>query len=352
MPDRPYYSVVVTSRNDGHGGNILKRMRLFVHGLLHQTRKYKLPMELIFVEWNPPADRPPLAEILPQPVVGDQLEMRFIQVPAEIQARFKRAQEIPLFQMIAKNVGIRRAKGEFILATNIDLLFSDALFEILAKKNLDPKKFYRANRCDVPDELEESWTFAEQMVYCEKNIMRRLGWDARFRFIKRDGAFGAWMPALLKWGFNLLSWLRMIRVDRGVREFYLLDMMACGDFTMLHRDAWFAMHGYAELDLYSIHVDSLGLVSARSLGLEQKVFPGKACAYHIDHPQGWESMGPVEKLRFLEQRPGIGYGVLWEIGTKSLSEKGKELIFNDAHWGYAKETFAETVLRPQPSINE
>ena len=34
--------------------------------------------------------------------------------------------------MIAKNVGIRRARGEFVLATNIDILFSSELACIFA----------------------------------------------------------------------------------------------------------------------------------------------------------------------------------------------------------------------------
>ena len=42
-------------------------MRLFLQGLLDQTRRYRFPIELIFVEWNPPEDRPPLHEVLPKP---------------------------------------------------------------------------------------------------------------------------------------------------------------------------------------------------------------------------------------------------------------------------------------------
>ena len=38
--------------------------------------------------------------------------------------------------MAAKNVGIRRSDGEFILCTNIDIIFSDKMYAFLAKENL------------------------------------------------------------------------------------------------------------------------------------------------------------------------------------------------------------------------
>ncbi len=64
-------SIVVVSRNDNHGGDMTRRMRLFVNGLIHQCNKFNLQAELIFVEWNPPKGRPLLSEILPKAKAGD-----------------------------------------------------------------------------------------------------------------------------------------------------------------------------------------------------------------------------------------------------------------------------------------
>jgi hypothetical protein len=66
--------------------------------------------------------------------------VRFIQVPPEIHRKFRHADHLPLYQMIAKNVGIRRARGRFILVTNIDILFSDELVSFLAKGLLDRRQ--------------------------------------------------------------------------------------------------------------------------------------------------------------------------------------------------------------------
>ena len=73
VPDRhsggpaPYLSVVVTSRNDGHGGNPLERLQAFVNTFDAQCRRFGLDAELIIVEWNPPVDRPRLHEIVTAP---------------------------------------------------------------------------------------------------------------------------------------------------------------------------------------------------------------------------------------------------------------------------------------------
>src|SRR5947209_16930065 len=93
-----YLSIVVASRNDGHGGDVISRMRLFLHGLLQQSRQYRFAIELIFVEWNPPPDRPRLHEALPKPGPDDCLTLRYIAVPSSIHERFRRAPDIPLFQ--------------------------------------------------------------------------------------------------------------------------------------------------------------------------------------------------------------------------------------------------------------
>src|SRR6185369_3465373 len=168
----PYLSLVVTARNDDHGGNLLGRMQIFVDGWLAQARRYKIPSELIIVEWNPPADRPPLAEALKWPADTGPCVVRFIEVSREIHSRFKHAESLALFQMIAKNVGIRRARGRFILSTNIDIIFSDALVDYLAADHLATGYRYRVNRHDIESDFPVDGSLEQQMTYCETHQLR------------------------------------------------------------------------------------------------------------------------------------------------------------------------------------
>ena len=342
MTPEPRLSIVAVSRNDGHGENITKRMRLFVNGLLHQTRKFNLPAELIIVEWNPPADRPLLQEILPKPTPDDLLRLRYIIVPPEVHNTYKRGKKIPLFQMIGKNVGIRRAKAPFVLCTNIDLIFSDVLMAKLASGNLDPNTYYRANRVDVTDGIEESWSFAQQIAYCEnpKNVLKRLGRDARLKNLNAEMSGHQHRPYYQQWLLDKLTWSTGFLRSKVRKQLYLLDTYACGDFTLMSKDAWEDIQGYAELDLYSIHVDSLGIIAAAARGYRQHIFPRTACAYHIDHSQGWEAMTPMEKIKFSEERPGLGYGVVWETGIYAI-ERGIRLDLNAEDWGFRGMEFEE-----------
>src|SRR5579871_3257751 len=90
-PDAPYLSVVVTARNDDHGGSLLRRMQVFVDAWINQAKRHKLTSELIVVEWNPPAARDRLATALRWPSDPGPCEVRVIEVPAEVHARYRHA---------------------------------------------------------------------------------------------------------------------------------------------------------------------------------------------------------------------------------------------------------------------
>lgn len=172
MTSVPYLSIVAAARNDNHGGNMLRRMQIFINGVITQARRYQVPIELIIVEWNPPADKPKLSEALSWNIGDSPCVVRIIEVPDELHMQLRHSASLPLFQMIAKNVGIRRATGEFVLATNIDLLFSDALFEFLALRQLQPGKSYRVDRYDVASDVPLESSIEEQFAYCDRSIIR------------------------------------------------------------------------------------------------------------------------------------------------------------------------------------
>ena len=168
----PYLSLVVTARNDDHGGNLIGRMQVFVHGWIEQARRYGIPSELIVVEWNPPADRPHLVEALRWPKDFGPCTVRIIEVPEALHRRYYHASALPLYQMIAKNVGIRRSRGRFVLATNIDILFSNELAAFLAKQALKPGHMYRIDRHDCMSDVPSEASLEEQLAYCQTHLIR------------------------------------------------------------------------------------------------------------------------------------------------------------------------------------
>src|SRR5262249_47888873 len=118
----------------------------------------------------PPGPR--LHEVVKLRVKSDCFAIRFIEVPAEVHRAIRNADVIPLFQMIGKNVGIRRARGEFVLATNPDLLFSDNVIAFMASDKLLPDVMYRIDRHDVPAEVPDNVSIDRQLAWCAANVLR------------------------------------------------------------------------------------------------------------------------------------------------------------------------------------
>ncbi|MFT4600864.1 MAG: hypothetical protein ACI857_001041 [Arenicella sp.] len=325
-----YLSIVVSSRNDNHGGDMRKRMTIFINGLIYQCNKYKLPAEIVFVDWNSPNEDDLLFDVLPKPSPEDYLRIRYIVVPENEHAKFQYSDKIPLFQMIAKNVGIRRSKAPFVLCTNVDLLFSDELFEILAKRSLEEGKFYRANRSDIPNDIDSKSSVANQLIFCKNNVLKVLGKDRRFPIIRNDDGFlmrnKIFTPLIYP-----ISWLKRIIAGKDT-VVHRLDLDACGDFTLMSKSDWIKIDGYAELEMYSIHIDSMGLMAASALGIEQVLLPKKACAYHISHTGGWEFANPFEKLRFFENKPCLDWRSVWSAGME-LNKTKSNFDINDENWG-------------------
>ncbi len=171
-PTPPRLSVVVTSRNDNHGGDLTRRMQIFLDCWIAQCKRHSLTSELIFVEWNPPADRPPLSEALVWPDDPGPCSVRIVTVPNHLHARLAHSDKLSLFQMIAKNVGIVRARGDFILSTNVDLVFSDALFRFFSSQSLVPGRIYRSDRVDVSAGIIEGSSLDAALAYCESHVLR------------------------------------------------------------------------------------------------------------------------------------------------------------------------------------
>ena len=354
--DAPYLSVVATARNDNHGGDLIARMQTFVNGLAAQCERHRLETELILVEWNPPADRPGLADALEWPDTP-WCAIRIIEVPHELHARLNHADRLPLFQMIAKNVGIRRARGEFVLVTNVDILFPDALMRDLARRNLRPDRLYRVDRHDADIEPDPSlpidetmrsctehtirvcakggttdlltgtyyriyenpdlWLFARRILYFVRAGTRRLRWCAAFvaagiRWLAASVAHGKPQPTEVfeylshRRRFTVLGlWRAVVRRTRLVAAAWQgegarvhLHTNASGDFTLLSREAWETTRGYPELEMFSMHLDGTFLYQAHYAGFAEVVL--REPIFHIEHSQGFKPQ-PAE-VRTLNSR--------------------------------------------------
>ncbi len=335
----PKISIVACSRNDDHGKDLLNRCSLFVKGLIKHSNNYKLNIELIIVEWNPPADKPLLKEVLPLPHPDDFLSLRFIIVPSKIHQSIPSKADLPLHQMIAKNVGIRRAKAPFVLCTNNDLLFSNELFKYFNKNNLKENVFYRAIRCDVPQEVNYNLTVDDQLIFFKNNIINRKGKHHHFpEVIEIDSLVNKFPPA--SWLLCRLSRIRQRFLPAPKDIFISLDTEACGDFTLMSKRDWLDIGGYFENGAYPAHVDMLALISARLKGKKQIILPPECCSFHITHEDGWDLEDPVRNLYKDIARPRLDWRTVKHLAAHFVKHK-KTLSLNPPNWGFQDIDFEE-----------
>ncbi|MFH1137556.1 MAG: tetratricopeptide repeat protein [Pseudomonadota bacterium] len=329
--EKPYLSVVVTARNDNHGGDLLRRMKIFVDGLIAQLDRRHIASELILVEWNPPEDRPRLTAALawPKSVCCD---IRIVEASHEIHRRFKHGEHLPLYQMIAKNVGIRRAKGDFILATNVDILLNDELMDYIAAGKLEKGKIYRIDRYDVRSDVPDGRPVQEQLEFCRNNVIRVCE-----RYGIRDFTQGR---------FHLHSLTPEMQREKGLPISIPLHTNGCGDFTLMSGPDWSGLRGYPEFDMFSMHLDSILCHQANLSGISEVFLEDPRRIYHIEHGSGFtpESHQSGSLYQRLEEN-GVPYldnsklrGLLERIRTNP-----KAIPINGAGWGIAGEALPETV---------
>lgn len=268
----PYVSIIITGRNDDYQKDGFKRMKMAISMIIAQAKKHSLAMELIIVDWNPPAGKPWLKDVIELPFDIAPATIRFVVVPPSVHARFKGAQRINIINVAAFNVGIRRARGEFIMATNSDILFSDELIQYISRRALEKDRFYRAFRFDVDRKVLNCRGPEQILDFCRNNVVQAFLENA------------------------------ILSHPRGFAHHPVLQTDCGGDFILFHRDHWAKIHGYPLTNNLGLASDVLLCYMAYLAGLKETVLD-KSCmrVYHIDHDSRWRGAAEGAVSRFLRK---------------------------------------------------
>lgn len=256
----PYLSFVIVGRNDDYGVNFMSRLNTFVRSLDRQVKNFPGLFELIIVEWNPLGDRPGLDKTIDPP---KNLHTRIITVPADVHDTIGHSK--PVLEYYGKNVGIRRANGKFVLATNPDIIFTDELIEELAKQNLDPANVYRTDRYDF---ISDGITSVEPENYVRYALDRTFYCCLEHKSVPTEVTFGRSLDSL----------------PVSVKHNLIVHTNASGDFILAAKEAFFQVNGMWESVSKIYHNDSLSYIRLMFLGQRiQKVFTSPKCIFHQHH---------------------------------------------------------------------
>jgi hypothetical protein len=162
-PSPPYCSIVLTGKNDNYGGGFLDRAQTFLNRLSESLEKEPLAdIELVYVDYATASEVKKLHQIftIPASLRG---RTRFLIVPPEFHEEKKReySSPLPFLEYVAKNIGIRRSRGEFVLAMNPDSLLPDTFFELVARRAFNDGVFYTATRLMMEENDSEPIEFAK-----------------------------------------------------------------------------------------------------------------------------------------------------------------------------------------------
>ena len=252
---------------------------------------------------------------------------------------------MPIFQMIGKNVGICRATGKFILATNIDILFSDELMKYLSKKPLKEGYHYRVDRVDVDSRVIHEYSQDALFVCCRKNIIRLNKKYGTYDYRTRNDFF----KILLKHSKDYLFRLK-VKKDSG---YPLTHSNACGDFALMAKSDWMSLMGYPELEMYSFHIDSLILVAGHYTGIGEIDLKSPKEIYHIEHSagSGWTPGKGEQQLFERLDKSGVPFLVWGDLlryarELREMHDPAQTFIGkNKPIWGLKKLDLPEVVIK-------
>jgi hypothetical protein len=241
-PSVPLLSIVVTGRNDNHNGDFNTRAEYATRHNAALLKKYGIRYEYVWVEWNPLLDRPPFGETVRTWVEN----FRGYVVPPAIHNHLCDNPRIGVMQFYGKNVGIRRATGNWILSMNADTYLTNEVVGKLTQTPLSSNTFYLATRIDFPCQILQT----PPTTYPIADVSER--------------------PA--------------VRVD----EIRLPDAYgSAGDFTLLHRDKFSRLGAHYEgIRFSNHHLDTLLGHQHRAAG---GTFEVLGRVLHADHADSWNN---------------------------------------------------------------
>jgi hypothetical protein len=249
--------------------------------------------------------------------------VKIIQISEELHKKYPGSERLPLLEFVGKNVGVRRARGEYILVTNPDIIFPQTMIKFLAEADLSARRFYRATRYDVTVPTAPAAP-DDYLVYCKNHVARINAYL---------GSFDNKISGRLNLKRIAFSWLGYL-IWRY--KFFPLPMPftnASGDFMLMHRDHWHALHGYPEIigsDKYGLfHIDTFMVYEALFLGLKQVRLSHRLRIYHLEH-------GRPRILNLAGQ-------AIEDTQNKLLNAR-KPVIINDNAWGLGDDVLPEQVI--------
>lgn len=243
-------TAVVICRNDNYGGNLKERA---IYSLNSAINTYD---EVIYVDWNSQTQ-----SLLYE--IKDNLNFKgnlkhFIIAPelASILTNFDANAQV-CCETLARNIGIRRASGDWIVSTNIDIIHPSREELESALTDMNTNTFYTISR-------------------------RYTDWKIIKEFYNGELDFKNWIP--LKNYLTENSEKRVFEEKVVTGDDYSI-INCCGDYQIATKHIWHEIRGFEEDLIYVLYSDTNVQKKAVMHGFELKALYEPAL-FHIEHGRG------------------------------------------------------------------
>lgn len=215
-------SAVICGRNDDYGGNLIERATYSINSLLETFD------EVIYVDWNTDTDKKILTDDLN---INDRSKLKVFTITPDKVLDLTRGEKVqPMCEVLSRNIGIRRATGDIIVSTNIDIIAPSREQLDIATSKLRKMEMITVNRKDL--ELNEMNKVFSKIPFSSDNVSLVFGVDS--------------LHAKLMSPFVEVTENIMDQFPEKNHHTLASVICGCGDFQIAHRETWYKIKGFEE----------------------------------------------------------------------------------------------------------
>lgn len=254
-------TAVIISRNDNYGGHLNERATYAINSAINTYD------EVFYVDWNSPTHSL-LWDIQDNLQLKGNLKHFVIPPSAATQLTGYDSQAQLCCEVLARNIGIRRATGDYIVSTNIDIIH--------------PK------REDIEKIINES--DGNTMITLSR---REVTWDIIKEFHGGDMKFQEWDKLR---DYIYVNSEERIKGEETVTGDNYSIINCCGDFQIAPKHIWDEIKGFEEELIYPLYADTNVQKKSVKHGFGLKAIYNPPM-FHINHgSKGWGGGGIADGI--------------------------------------------------------
>ena len=248
-------SAVIVSRNDNYGGYLNERATYCFNSAIETYD------EVIYVDWNSPTHSL-LYDIKDN--IKFKGNFKHIVIPPSAASNLTNGDPYAqkCCEVLARNIGLRRATGDWLLSTNIDIIHPERKELEQTLNSLDLNTFYTIGR-------------------------RSLDWDQIKKFHGGEILFKDWEELRKHYSKEIPPPHHLVdvlpKVANPADNFSLIA--CCGDYQIAPNHIWEEIRGFEEELIYPLHADTNVQKKAVMHGFNIKPLFDPAL-FHIEHGKG------------------------------------------------------------------